>query len=447
MQEYRRPRELGQGLTLRWSTERDVERIAEFAAYVFREAEEEPLNTFAAAWIRELGSGRHPLTTADQGLIVEDTQAGHRIVASLWLIPTTWTLEGISFGVGRPEEVATHPAYRRRGLVRALFDAFHARSQAEGQLIQAITGIPYYYRQFGYEYALGLRGERPVRFADLPVVHHATSEPYAVRDANWEDLPFVRALYDQDRCRNPVSTEIPTAYWEWMVDGTYHPNGWRVLVIVDQAQVPCGYLLIAANRWGTALGVVNLAVRAGLSLLAVLPPVLRALRAYAPTLPAGHEPTSAALDHLIFQLGAAHPVYVALGTGLAPHSRPPDAWYVRVADLPGFIRHLAPVLERRLAHSIAAGHSGELTVDLYRGGLHLVFERGRLMMAEAWQAASWGRRADAGCPALLFVQLLFGWRSLSELRSIFPDVWASEAAQPLLETLFPGQPSFVLQLN
>ena len=86
-------------------------------------------------------------------------------------------------------------------------------------------------------------------------------------------------------------------------------------------------------------------------------------------------------------------------------------------------------------------------MDLYRGGLHLVVERGRLMVAESWQAASWGRRADAGCPALLFVQLLFGWRSVSELRSIFPDVWASEAAQPLLEALFPGQPSFVLQLN
>ena len=81
--DYRRLRKLGHGLILRWSTERDVERIADFAAYVFRDTEEEPPNTFAAAWIRDLGSGRHPLTTADQGLIVEDTLAGHQIVASL----------------------------------------------------------------------------------------------------------------------------------------------------------------------------------------------------------------------------------------------------------------------------------------------------------------------------------------------------------------------------
>ena len=40
-----------------------------------------------------------------------------------------------------------------RGLIRMLFEMIHARSQAEGDLVQAITGVAYFYRQFGYEYA------------------------------------------------------------------------------------------------------------------------------------------------------------------------------------------------------------------------------------------------------------------------------------------------------
>jgi predicted acetyltransferase len=69
-----------------------------------------------------------------------------------------WEYGGIPFGVGRPEIVASDPGYRERGLVRAVFELLHARSAALGHMAQGITGIPYYYRQFGYEYALDQGG-------------------------------------------------------------------------------------------------------------------------------------------------------------------------------------------------------------------------------------------------------------------------------------------------
>jgi hypothetical protein len=46
----------------------------------------------------------------------------------------------------------------------------------------------------------------------------------------------------------------------------------------------------------------------------------------------------------------------------------------------------------------------------------------------------------------VFLQLLFGYRGLDELRDIFPDVWAADTAVPLLRTLFPAQPSWVVPL-
>jgi hypothetical protein len=125
---------------------------------------------------------------------------------------------------------------------------------------------------------------------------------------------------------------------------------------------------------------------------------------------------------------------------------PPYAWYIRVPDLPAFLELIAPALERRLALSPAANYSGELTLNFYRYGLRLMFEAGRLAPIAPWSAPAYNANPDAGFPALVFLQLLFGYRSLAELRYAFPDVVVSSAAAPLLNALFPARPSWVMPL-
>ena len=112
-----------------------------------------------AAWTHDLLTRPHPTLRPDDFTIVEETATG-RIVSSLNLIPQTWSYEGIEFGVGRPELVGTLPEFRNRGLVRLQFEEIHKWSAERGDMVQAITGIPYYYRLFGYEMALDLAGRR-----------------------------------------------------------------------------------------------------------------------------------------------------------------------------------------------------------------------------------------------------------------------------------------------
>jgi hypothetical protein len=45
------------------------------------------------------------------------------------------------------------------------------------------------------------------------------------------------------------------------------------------------------------------------------------------------------------------------------------------------------------------------------------------------------------------LQLLFGYRSLDELRRIYPDVWAEGEATALLNALFPRRPSMLVPLD
>ncbi|MFL5801558.1 MAG: GNAT family N-acetyltransferase [Roseiflexaceae bacterium] len=440
-------RDLGDGLVLRWSTAADAEGLGRLYGHVFRQNAEAPLNTHTPAYARDCLSGRHPLIGPGDFALVEDTRQG-LIVSATDLLAQTWEYEGIAFGVGRPEIVATEPDYRNRGLVRAIFELIHARSTARGQIVQAITGIPFYYRQFGYEFALDLGGNRAVFFAAIPKLKEGEPEPYGLREATLDDLPQLMALYNHERARGPISTRVDADYWRWVLDGqsTASGEGWNIQMIVDAAGRALGYVLPKRLRWGSRLGVAGFALEPGRSYVAVLPSVLRALQAHAERAPAS-KPDAPPADRLIFGLEAAHPAYDALGSLGATYD-PPYAWYVRVPDLPGFMRHIAPALERRLVDSAVAGHSGELKLTFYRGGLRMRFEEGRLIEAEDWRAQVWGPKAEGGFPPLVFLQLLFGRRSLADLRYAYPDVWAEDdASTALIEALFPARPSWVLPLE
>jgi hypothetical protein len=152
------------------------------------------------------------------------------------------------------------------------------------------------------------------------------------------------------------------------------------------------------------------------------------------------------MERLVFALGAEHPVYEVARDQL-PMARPTYAWYMRVPDLPAFVRHIGPALEERLARSLAAGHTGELKLNFYANGLRLVFERGRLAEAAAWQPGV-GDEGQAAFPALSFLHVLFGYRSLQELRDLFADCWInSDEARYLIEALFPKQASNIWPIS
>jgi hypothetical protein len=359
--------------------------------------------------------------------------------------------------VGQPENVATDPAYRHRGLVRALFEMVHARSAAEGHLVQVITGIPYFYRQFGYEYVLDLGGRYYIGLAGIADKPNDEAEPYRLRPATLDDVPHLMALYNQRRSASLIWNETSEAYWR------YHITGWtmpavrdqdptlvglfgRLFMIVDNTGQICGYTRLGARRAWPNLPVYALELAPHVSWYAALPSLLRALRDQGERTPVVAS-YSKPLSELCFHLGRTHPVYDLLHGFPAARFEPPYAWYVRVPDGPAFIRHITPCLEKRLAASVLSGYTGALTFDFYRGGLQLTLEQGRISASEPWQAPPFGGSPDAGCPPLVFLQRLFGYRSLADLRAIFPDVWANESAILLINTLFPAQPSTVHSLT
>ncbi|GAB4396127.1 MAG: hypothetical protein OHK0052_16960 [Anaerolineales bacterium] len=434
------PRNLGDGLILRRATPADADALADFNSRVHSDEGFENPNRFIGAWTRDLLTKAHPTVQPADFTIVEDTATG-KIVSSMNLISQTWTYAGIPFGVGRPELVGTLPEYRKRGLVRAQFDAAHAWSAARGELAQAITGIPYYYRQFGYEMTVNLGGGRSGALGRVPALPEGEQEPFGVRPATVQDLPFIAQTYDDFNRRYLLACARDEALWQWELDG-HSPesiNGRALAIITNLEGAPVGFLAYARQLWGGSIALTFCALNPGLSWFAPLHSILRFLRRAADEV--AQSTGESGRGSFFLALGEVHPLYEALH-GELTELQPPYRWYMRVPDLPAFLLHIRPVLEARLANSIVAGFDGALRMTFYRSGLRMVFERGKLTGVEPWQPEPMGHSGDAAFPDQTFLHLLFGQHSRDALRAFLPDTWANGALyRALLNALFPPQSS------
>lgn len=430
-------RELGDGLILRRATPDDREALASFNAIIHGREE---ADMHVSAWTLDLASGTHPTFAPGDFTVVENTRDG-AIVSSANLISQVWRYAGIDFGVGRPELVGTLPDYRNRGLVRAQFEVLHAWSTERGEMVQAITGIPWYYRQFGYEMGLELGGGRIGYRAQVPqLAQEEGQEQYVLRPATEEDLPFMARLYEGAMDRYLLACVRDEAMWRYELEGRHPDSAARLVlrIILDQRGEAVGLLGHAPQLWGKMIPVMLYEVKPGVSWLKVTHSVLRYLHstgeAYAER---DHE---ASWDGFWFSLGTDHPVYHTIPNRL-PETRKPYAWYVRVPDVPAFLRLIRPVLEERLSKSVLVGHSGEIKISFYRSGFRMVVEEGQITAIEDWKPVA-RDRGDAAFPNLTFLQLLFGYRNLDELRYAYADCGTyGDEAPVLLSILFPKQNS------
>lgn len=426
-------RDLGNGLILRHASKRDTAALADFNARIH--GDDEADGRRVAAWTRDLLAKPHPTLTPNDFTIVEET-ATKRIVSSLNLIPQTWTYEGIPFGVGRPELVGTDPDFRGRGLIRAQFDEIHKWCEARGLVVQGITGIPYFYRQFGYEMALDFVGRRFGFEANVPRLKKGEREKYRIRPAAKSDLSFIASVYAETQKRYMISClrGMDVLAFELQAQSKQSANHYEMRIIEDARGKRVGYFQHPNYLGWTGLTAVGYELKPGASWLDVTPAVVRYLWATGEKYAKRDKQTHSSFG---FMLGAEHPAYTAMGDNL-PAVRNPYAWFLRVPDLPGFLRHIAPALEKRLAESVACGYSGELKIGFYGDGLRIVFQRGQIKAALPWKYIRGKDEGDAAFPDLTFLQLLFGYRSLDELRFAFKDCYYEHTtARVLLNALFP----------
>ncbi|KAG9327241.1 hypothetical protein KVV02_002694 [Mortierella alpina] len=224
--------DIGDGLLMRWSTQADTENIAGCLAEVFKwvgdhpkEDEIPPPNEKIRAAIRRLLRGNCPVMTVYDYAVVENTLAKddeNPIVACMCLQTTPGYYGKVQLQYGTPECVGSHPDYRNRGLIRRLFlEMVHPASEARGDVIQIIPGIPYFYRQFGYEYAISIAKHQIFEHlaSAIPDLPKGKTEPYLLREPVLDDIPYLVQMSTPEQLQNhaDLGAYYNKDYWRYTI--------------------------------------------------------------------------------------------------------------------------------------------------------------------------------------------------------------------------------------
>ena len=423
----------------------DKENLAEFYVDVFTDAYG-PDDKILGMWIPNLLTDKHPTVTDDDIWVVVDADQDDRIVSAVLLIPQTWRFTDIEIGVGRIELVATHKDYRRQGLVRELFNVAHQRSAELGHDIMTITGIPFFYRQFGYDMAVHLGGCGFLPFIAIPKLKDEEQPKFTLRDVTPDDIPQLMA-WDESIIDNYVLTAKRDAVmWEFEIEHRTKESAEYIAykMIVSQAGEDVGYIGMTGTLYGTNITLFEYFVSDKASYMATLNDVLRGVRdhALANYQNKDREPNFIRFSSKIYDKLSM----LMAGMKGAALSQTRYAWYVHVPQMVSFIEKIKPVLEKRLENSLAHRYTGKLHLSFFkRTGLLITFEDGKI--TSITDEAPNLDAEDATFPYESFISVLFGYRSFEELDHSYADALSNQKATLLLKILFPKQNSYLAPLE
>jgi hypothetical protein len=331
---------------------------------------------------------------------------GNRVVSSACLQQLTVAVDGLEVPGGQPEWIGTLAEYRNRGLVRAQLDELHRRSAERGDLVQVIGGIDYFYRQFGYAYAISVA---PWRRLDPATTVPATSG-WTVRPAVPADARAIEAAESTRRSAARLTLYGPSPWPRRLAAGRYH------LVVAERAGEVFGVASVERpDHLGGAVRLELLCATEGAAYWALI-------------------------DHVRDQGQAvvieAHPHVAPFIDTVATAYEDRPGLYVRVPDPGALLERLAPVLGRRLAASEFADATGKLRISTYRSVIDIDYDHGEVgSVAQSGHPENPDGRLPAVPPDHL-AELIFGRWGASALAERYDDVTlASEG--PLMDVLFP----------
>jgi len=349
--------QLEDNLVLRPGTINDAEETVELNRLVHGNPEKNEPSDEVTIWTADLFAGYNKAIGPSDFTIVEDTSTG-KIVSSICLMSQVWNIGGIDTPMGMPEIVGTHPDYRRRGLVRQQFDLMYQWSADRGQLLNTIMGIPNYYRQFGYKYAIDEYGGSMTSLELLKQVSLKDDEqvPFTARDAERSDAQFIsdtnkniheRGFVTVNRTPQIVGKEL----FETSEGSAFN---WRARIL-EKDGVPVGVYMYGFEKMGEkGIRVDVFEIDSSVNWLDASKSMLIDLQGLGKRFISESKIKAETFE---FSFGQNHPIYRIYKEPLGPEKKP-YAWYVRVGDMAKLLNHLSPLFEKRLADSELRGWSG-----------------------------------------------------------------------------------------
>jgi predicted N-acetyltransferase YhbS len=361
----------------------------------------------------------HPdLPVSDHFLIMDTTKS--QVAAYFCLSRSTCVLNGTEFPVGHMEVVATLPEYRHRGFIRRLNDLFEQRVEEYQLPLLAIIGIPYFYRNFGYEYALPFNGTVTVPTELIPKLKKGEEEPVLVEAITEKTFNQYLKARDHHNSYLDFYRKLSPAEYAYLTHGKLGDDSTFRFFVLKQGNSVVGSFMLSI--FGGVLEVQEVWV----DNLAHVPSMLRYLKGVAKRhrLPFCIDlPSRPALKPVLE------------GWSRSKFSRP-YAWMVRIPSVKRFLDTITPVLDQRLAQSDFHKISDSVRISWYRAAIEIIINGGKVQEIKDIPRNEI-KEIDAAVPFPAIYQLFMGYRTMEALREIYPDANVRAVRLPLVQVLFP----------
>ena len=357
--------------------------------------------------------------------IAEDEDSG-QIVSAFALLPWTLELDGVALKVAEMGIVGTLEEHRGKGLMRRLNAEFDRTLAEERFDLSIIQGIPGFYQQFGFHYALPLENH-----INLPL--HAVAEkedrkPCSFRLAGLEDMPFLLREDATYRSSFSISSVRDEANWHYMLTESRQTEYRSEFWIMEGEGGERFYFRVPQDGFGKGLIISEISEAIHYDALESLLLFCRekALERDKPYIRLNLHGDSAA-GRMAVSMGA--------------EAGRPYAWQIKFPNIENYLKKIAPVFEKRMQASAFAGYTGTFRLNFFKKSVDLVWSGGRLAQVRPGE----GDCGDTfSIAADLFPSLCLGHRSWRDLQQIRPDIFPSSGKSALLaETLFPPTVSWI----
>ena len=393
-------------------TEEDIEQNLELQRKVF--SQEPAIDAMIKKFIYS-----HPKMTLKNHYIMKHKG---KAVATLNLIPLDWSIGGVPLRVAEMGNVATLPEYRNLGLIRRLVTEYHKDVESQGYDMSTIEGIPGFYRQFGYDYALTHDEEASIPVDKLPDCESRLGfRPFVEKD-----IPAAKTLLAESQRELLVHSVRDDAIWRMQqatgLAGEYSYEAYAVesdggmVAYFRLSGRPVEKQLILREATDTSYP-------ASLAILSFLKAHSR----------------KQGYDTLVARTSYQDPIARILAS-LGAQQHTPYAWQIRITDPVSLLWKMRPLFESRIAASEYCGLTERLNINFRRFRIQLTLKDGSITGIEPLKTEE---PCVVGLNPPASTQLILGYRSRQELDQCHPDFIVRPMYKRLIDVLFPKLPSYI----
>lgn len=361
---------------------------------------------FAPEKVGELADAltlHYPDFNFENWFIAEHNQ---EIVSGLALIPWRWQFEDVTLKVGEMAIVATDEKHRGQGLLRKCNEMLSQELVGQSYDLSIIQGIPGFYHQFGYHYAVNFEHHTELALYSIPDLDDSN----AFRAAEFSDIPFL--MQEDERYRKEYSLSIirSEAKWKYILSEGKN-SGYETDVFIIKQFDEQYYCRILKQGFGEGLIVSEASYNMPKAVLDMFLSFLK------------QQANEAKKPYIRLNMPDSH-CLVKYAKHFGAINKPGYAWQIKIVDKCKFINKLTPLFEARIANSEFAGLNGTIVLDLYKTQITFEFKGG--LMQSPSEKTMENPDYLMSIPEDLLAALILGHRSWQELQYNRPDIFPAD---------------------